>query len=572
MHGRDPTHPESFFQIAGIHGRPFMPYNNAGPANTTSWQGYSPHAEALFLIWHRPFVALFEQVIVKEAKALAAAYPEELRLTYLKAAENLCMPYWDWALHQRLPQVVVSEKIEIKVPTKDGMSTEMIANPLYTYKFPEEVKQGKFGEFNATAGHSLGCASSAVTNANLLGVDYKRSLYKLYSESPDFRHFSTTASNGTSLEAVHDWVHWHVSCGGQFLETEYSAFNTMFMLHHANVDRLWAYWQAMHPDDSTIGSSYPSPGSFSVPKGTPIDIDSPLYPFRQISGDGHTPRTVNNIATFGYTYERLEYWHMSEEQLKHAAIQVINSLYGPDGTGKLPEPEQSASKPISSKTSTQIVSTQSTQSQSTQSQSGKISAPAPTSQPTASSGNVTVGSATNSSSPTSIAVSSVLPSVAVSPSSVSAGMASQPSLVNSEMQSEYKSISIGLSVEVTRLPVRPCILEISIGNQRVGGMPVMKMPEEGIVHSSISIDENIMAELGDIAHVELASKIAAQLRVTLVKVDKSTIDVSQLSGIVINVEETEMVAPTSNFELPQAVNTSSFVVMEKPILGCVRVE
>jgi tyrosinase len=46
------------------------------------------------------------------------------------------------------------------------------------------------------------------------------------------------------LEAEHGNV--HIAVGGQ-MATERSPADPLFWLHHANVDRLWALWQAAHP-------------------------------------------------------------------------------------------------------------------------------------------------------------------------------------------------------------------------------------------------------------------------------------------------------------------------------------
>ena len=49
--------PISFYQISGIHGEPYVPWNNATPDKEG---GYCRHRSILFPTWHRPYVALFE--------------------------------------------------------------------------------------------------------------------------------------------------------------------------------------------------------------------------------------------------------------------------------------------------------------------------------------------------------------------------------------------------------------------------------------------------------------------------------------------------------------------------------
>jgi tyrosinase len=49
--------PMSYYQIAGIHGRPFVQWDNAGMKHTG---GYCPHGQNTFGSWHRPYLAVYE--------------------------------------------------------------------------------------------------------------------------------------------------------------------------------------------------------------------------------------------------------------------------------------------------------------------------------------------------------------------------------------------------------------------------------------------------------------------------------------------------------------------------------
>ena len=63
-----------------------------------------------------------------QAQKIAKSYSSPL---YQKAADNLRMPYWDWAQTPRLPEVVTTPTITIATPS--GPTT--VKNPLYEYKF-----------------------------------------------------------------------------------------------------------------------------------------------------------------------------------------------------------------------------------------------------------------------------------------------------------------------------------------------------------------------------------------------------------------------------------------------------
>ncbi len=64
LEGQTETGLTSYYQLAGIHGLPYKPWNGVG--STTNWQtssgfgGYCTHSSILFLTWHRPYLALYE--------------------------------------------------------------------------------------------------------------------------------------------------------------------------------------------------------------------------------------------------------------------------------------------------------------------------------------------------------------------------------------------------------------------------------------------------------------------------------------------------------------------------------
>jgi len=101
------------------------------------------------------------------------------------------------------------------------------------------------------------------------------------------------------------------------------------MLHHTNIDRLWAYWQFISPNHSTFDVPYPGGSRYSSPEGTTIGPDSPLNPFKKANGEFHTARSMQSIQDFGYSYDGLEYWEKSPAQMRQAATRLINRLYGP---------------------------------------------------------------------------------------------------------------------------------------------------------------------------------------------------------------------------------------------------
>lgn len=106
------------------------------------------------------------------------------------------------------------------------------------------------------------------------------------------------------------------------------------MLHHANVDRMWAYWQAMHPDQGLFTDSYYGQSRYASAQGTVITPDSPLQPFFGTQTFMHTSRSVQNMDGMGYSYDGLHYWNMSSTDLQKTATAYINKKYGNQGAMK----------------------------------------------------------------------------------------------------------------------------------------------------------------------------------------------------------------------------------------------
>ena len=104
------------------------------------------------------------------------------------------------------------------------------------------------------------------------------------------------------------------------------------MLHHCNVDRLIAMWQAIYPDSSMFNTTDVSSGQFATPRGTLITRDSPLKPFRNGPLTFHTSDTVTNISTFGYTYPEIRDWAATSSQLANSVRTAVNNLYAPDNS------------------------------------------------------------------------------------------------------------------------------------------------------------------------------------------------------------------------------------------------
>jgi tyrosinase len=57
--GKDKNDMLSYYQVSGVHGRPFQTWNNF-PTPLLNQAGFCPHGASLFGSWHRPYLALYE--------------------------------------------------------------------------------------------------------------------------------------------------------------------------------------------------------------------------------------------------------------------------------------------------------------------------------------------------------------------------------------------------------------------------------------------------------------------------------------------------------------------------------
>ena len=122
----------------GIHGRPYQPFDGVNPTAGNAQNGYCTHVSILFPTWHRPYLALFEQVLHGMIQQIAQLWPAgPVRDQYVAAAANFRIPYWDWAMAPPAGESVLPDSVggspTMVVDGPNGQQT--IANPLYTYQF-----------------------------------------------------------------------------------------------------------------------------------------------------------------------------------------------------------------------------------------------------------------------------------------------------------------------------------------------------------------------------------------------------------------------------------------------------
>ncbi|KAH4131075.1 tyrosinase [Parastagonospora nodorum] len=337
----------SYFKIAGIHGFPLGQWDNVAGRKTSHVMGYCPHVSNLFGTWHRPYLALFEQILHDRAVDIANEYPAgEARQNARKIADKVRLTYWDWAVDPPtsegiMPKCLRSPTATVTFP--NGTKGE-IANPLYRYDFHplkaedfSALKGFEFTEWEHTIRYPLDPHSANATSRNdEINVRLSKQqpnlrdmVYKLLTTYQPFNEVSNKANGGTigNFETLHDGVH-NVFGLGHMGIIEVSAFDPIFWMHHCSMDRLVALYQTRFPD-TWIEDSKQAMGTFTFEKGSIQGPDSPLTPFHMnADGDMWTSTTVRNWTAFGYTYPELV-GNPSNETF----TSTLNKLYKPQTQG-----------------------------------------------------------------------------------------------------------------------------------------------------------------------------------------------------------------------------------------------
>ncbi|KAK1999196.1 Di-copper centre-containing protein [Colletotrichum falcatum] len=366
------TMPLSWYEICGIHGLPYKKWpdrdwNDKMARVDNSFGGFCTHSSILFLTWHRPYLALFEAELYKHVNAVADEFEEgERKADYVKAARDFRMPYWDWArpdLGVFPAQATSQARVLVKRP-HDGQRDSLLSpNPLASYRFGEVSKgDGSINTFPRVGGtvrhpgrpdndelteqltsFFVGTAPAS-RGKNLT----ERVLFILQS----YRDFGAASHNRFnpprepgqpdftewgSLEDIHNAIHNYTGGGGHMSDPAVAAFDPIFWLHHVNIDRLFAIWQACHDDpadpstyvtDRTAGTG-PFGGNFTVRAGDPETIRTPLAPFAQSAAGADqrfwTSEGVRYTTAFGYAYPETQ---RSRFPTREAVLNELDRLYG----------------------------------------------------------------------------------------------------------------------------------------------------------------------------------------------------------------------------------------------------
>ncbi|PTB62590.1 Di-copper centre-containing protein [Trichoderma citrinoviride] len=342
--------PLSYYQVAGIHGVPFVTWNGVGPAAGASQSGYCPHSSVLFPTWHRPYLALYEQELHKLAGAIADMFANATeRSLYKQAASDFRIPYWDWASpapegQSHFPDVFWNSTMIQYGPN----GVQVIRNPLYSYSFHpldgdaliwpplrswNETKRAPNTEISQVEPPSMNDQVNAALLARLPEIQQR--LYILFSSYHEFDSFSNknyassqNLSHLDSIEAIHDIIHIYGGSRGHMTYVPLSSFDPLFFLHHAMTDRLISMWQLLNPS-AWMTPQISGETTYTSLKGTMQNSSTPLKPFMS-SADGSFWDSDMSRTTevFGYAYGDTSYRPGDSESPRNKLIRKINRWLG----------------------------------------------------------------------------------------------------------------------------------------------------------------------------------------------------------------------------------------------------
>jgi tyrosinase len=222
-----------------------------------------------FPTWHRPYVALYEQLLASHFTSILEPYKnnQPLYTRLLVKAAKWRLPYLDWALFPAIPDEWATNTIDVLAP--DG-KLHSEPNPLFAYNFnPIDIsfRNTPYEHLPTTLRNPDLNAIPPVSHneraSSLLKMDqrhFQEWIVDLFPQQPfgpdtwsmfashSWRRWVHPGGSLTSLESIHDKVHLDIGGpGGHMSDPAVAAFDPIFWLHHCNVERLLTLWQATYP-------------------------------------------------------------------------------------------------------------------------------------------------------------------------------------------------------------------------------------------------------------------------------------------------------------------------------------
>lgn len=159
-----------------------------------------------------PFYPMgLQQILCEHAKIIGEESKDQ---EWIKTAENLRLPYWDWAIRKMLPPFLTTPTIDVLKP--DGTTETLQQSPLFSYTFREGAASIRTvrppnGASTFRVGQWLDDEDSWVLTEEIRDnvILMFKNIHDWYNFSNDAQLVSRAeaAAHANSLEAIHDDVH-----------------------------------------------------------------------------------------------------------------------------------------------------------------------------------------------------------------------------------------------------------------------------------------------------------------------------------------------------------------------------
>lgn len=248
---RDPSDPQSYFQLAGIH---WLPAPNF----------WCMHHDPAFLTWHRAYQIVFEDA-----------------LRTVPGCESITLPYWDITMQTPLPDWLYAAPF-------DTYTFQADVSP----DFPAGYQTSRFPASQILA-NLQGTAGSPASN---VFADVARAMAQPTWEG--FNGYFADADYDT-LIAGHD--NGHNDTGLTMQQQDIAAFDPIFWFFHGNWDRVFWEWQKAYNATTQAGmlqriaNDQTSYDTFTDP------VAGQIAPFTAMNA-GYNSKDLLNLADWNIEY------------------------------------------------------------------------------------------------------------------------------------------------------------------------------------------------------------------------------------------------------------------------------
>jgi tyrosinase len=266
------------------------------------------HKGPAFFAWHREFLRRFE-----------------LELQRIMDDPTFGLPFWDWSVDQAPPTWPFTTAFLGGNGTSDPSFPGKVVDGPFAYDgpnhwtlniFPHDDPDDRYPYLRRQfAAGAPTLPTPADVQAALSVTPYDEDPWNEDSQS-GFRNmaegFIPQANPGVYVPKMHNRIHAWV---GGTMGPPTSPNDPVFWLHHCYIDKQWADWQAMHPDQQ------PYLPDGDARKGH--NLTDPMPPWNQ-----NTPKDVLNTWDLGYHYDTDDYLMANDVLYPPQSISSARGLGG----------------------------------------------------------------------------------------------------------------------------------------------------------------------------------------------------------------------------------------------------